>query len=328
VKNGGLLDTGSFGAIIVGRDLSTGGAFTQSAGTTLCRDVIINEDGTNHAVLTLSGGAFTASGRTINHGTVSQTGGVATFGSNFDGAGAVSVTGNAVMNVHRVRQSALHVGGTARVNPTGSSFGPPTHRVLALSFEDGPAGAVRGTWDLAASDLVVDYTGASPAGNIKRYLASGYAGGSWNGTGLQSSIALAQDRALGFAEASDVLGAAGGSFSGVFADATSVLVKYTRYGDANLDGNVNLQDFNRLASNFGGANKTWSQGDFNYDGAVNLIDFNRLAGNFGLVASGPGVTPDDWAALASRIPEPTSAPLLFGVAAWAAASFRRRRIRP
>jgi hypothetical protein len=82
-----------------------------------------------------------------------------------------------------------------------------------------------------------------------------------------------------------------------------------RYGDANLAGAVNLQDFNRLAANFGGANRTWYQGDFNYDGAVNLQDFNRLAANFGLSATGPDVTAADWAALASAVPEPSVAPV-------------------
>ena len=110
------------------------------------------------------------------------------------------------------------------------------------------------------------------------------------------------------------------------ADATSVLVKFTRYGDANLDGQVNLNDFNRLAGNFGAAtNRTWSQGDFTYDGAVNLNDFNRLAANFGLFAAGPEVAPDDWAMLASRIPEPAS-PALIGMAA--SAAMLRRRNRP
>jgi uncharacterized delta-60 repeat protein len=53
--------------------------------------------------------------------------------------------------------------------------------------------------------------------------------------------------------------------------------------DANRDGRVNLQDFNRLAANFGTLGKTFSQGNFNYDtaGNVNLQDFNVLATWFG-----------------------------------------------
>jgi hypothetical protein len=56
-------------------------------------------------------------------------------------------------------------------------------------------------------------------------------------------------------------------------------------GDASGDGRVNLDDFNILAANFGGTNKTFSQGDFNYDGTVNLEDFNILASRFGQTAA-------------------------------------------
>ena len=61
-------------------------------------------------------------------------------------------------------------------------------------------------------------------------------------------------------------------------------------GDANRDGQVNLQDFNILASNFGQSNRTFTQGDFNYDGTVNLQDFNILAGRFGQSLA-PATTP-------------------------------------
>jgi len=101
-------------------------------------------------------------------------------------------------------------------------------------------------------------------------------------------------------------------------------VRYTRYGDANLDGLVNLSDFNRLASNFGSTSANWDQGDFNYDSNVNLADFNRLAANFGQAAAGPNVTPEDWSALASAVPEPSSLALL-GLGALA--TLRRRRAR-
>ena len=66
------------------------------------------------------------------------------------------------------------------------------------------------------------------------------------------------------------------------------------------------------------------QADFNYDGVVNLSDFNRLAANFGLSAAGPEVTAQDWARLASAVPEPTA----LGLTAVAAAGYliaRQRR---
>ena len=84
-------------------------------------------------------------------------------------------------------------------------------------------------------------------------------------------------------------------------DATAVLVRYTRYGDADLSGTVGLDDFNRLASNFNTTGQVWTGGDFNYDGNVNLDDFNLLAGNFNLSAGPDGVVdPEDWSALPCR----------------------------
>ena len=71
-------------------------------------------------------------------------------------------------------------------------------------------------------------------------------------------------------------------------DGSAVLVKYTFYGDANLDGAVTLADFNRYAGHFGlTSGARWSQGDFLYNGNVFLEDFNRLASNFGASGLGP-----------------------------------------
>ena len=44
-------------------------------------------------------------------------------------------------------------------------------------------------------------------------------------------------------------------------DSTTVLVKYTDYGDANLSGTVNALDFNRLASNYNTSGKYWADGE-------------------------------------------------------------------
>jgi hypothetical protein len=60
-------------------------------------------------------------------------------------------------------------------------------------------------------------------------------------------------------------------------------------GDANRDRTVDTLDFNALAANFGGSNKTFSQGDFNYDGVVDTLDFNSLAANFGKSLAAPTV---------------------------------------
>ncbi len=56
-------------------------------------------------------------------------------------------------------------------------------------------------------------------------------------------------------------------------------------GDADLDGDVDLDDFMVLKQNFGTpSGATWAQADFTGDGAVDLDDFMLLKQNFGSVA--------------------------------------------
>ena len=112
-------------------------------------------------------------------------------------------------------------------------------------------------------------------------------------------------------------GFAGLRFDKTYTATALTLTADARGGDANLDGTVNLADFNILAANFGATAANWLRADFTGDAQVNLQDFNILAANFGL-ASRADLTPGDWSALASAVPEPAAAavtillPLLAG----------------
>mgnify|MGYP000918237734 CR=1 FL=1 len=53
-------------------------------------------------------------------------------------------------------------------------------------------------------------------------------------------------------------------------------------GDANGDGDVDLDDFTTLAANFGQSPRNFAQADFNYSNNVDLDDFTALASNFGV----------------------------------------------
>jgi hypothetical protein len=166
-----------------------------------------------------------------------------------------------------------------------------------------------GVLDLTDNALVVDYTGGSPLNAVRSLLTSGYAAGAWNGAGIRSSTAAGgTTHALGYAEATDLYTVFPATFAGLSVDNTSVLVRYVRYGDANLGGNVDLADFNKLASNFGASPRSWSQGNFDYDNDVDLSDFNKMASNFGLAtaptaAAGRGsvLTPQRRAALLDEL---------------------------
>ena len=121
---------------------------------------------------------------------------------------------------------------------------------------------------------------------------------------------------VGYAEASDVLEISGNqssTFGGQSVDATSVLIRLTRLGDADLDGEVGFGDFQRFERGFGKAGQTWSGGDFNYDGKVDTADFKLLYDNFGKTADLPVGSRD--------VPEPG----MLGVFGLAGMMLRRRR---
>lgn len=191
--------------------------------------------------------------------------------------------------------------------------------------------------DLNTGALVVDYApdaAASPLADIRSYLTAGYHGGAWDGPGVVSSTARATPatRALGYAEAADVLalsGAQTATFLGETVDATSVLVRLTVPGDANLDGAVNFADLLALARNYNKTGAIWSQGDSNYDGVVNFSDLLTLARNYNSAlpsAPIPGA-PTDFPADLTQVPEPSAA-LLISAAGGFAFSTRRRRPHP
>jgi hypothetical protein len=214
------------------------------------------------------------------------------------------------LSVNNVRQAGLNIdGGTVSILPGRNTAG--TSSIAALTI----AGAT-GALNLNDQDMVVTGT---PDASIRSLLVSGYAGGSWNGVGINSATAAglstsAHPTAIGYGVASQILGGAG-SFSGQSVNSTDVLLRYTYAGDSNLDGKVNALDFNALATSFGLSNQEWVNGDYNYDGTVDTQDFMFLANNFNAAAIAAP-------ALGTLVPEPSI--IAFGVASLALVLRRRR----
>ncbi|HUU92785.1 MAG TPA: FG-GAP-like repeat-containing protein, partial [Phycisphaerae bacterium] len=165
------------------------------------------------------------------------------------------------------------------------------------------AGAPTSTIDLGTGNLVVDYTGASPLAEIADMIRSGLnlpGGGNWDGTGITSSAAAAHPQgltAVGVIDNGDTETGIGGltEFGGVPVDETSVLAACTWWGDVNLDGVVDSNDYDRIDTNYvrwinegrvpdGGWR--WAVGDLDYDKMIDSNDYDLIDKAF-LLQHGP-----------------------------------------
>jgi autotransporter-associated beta strand protein len=208
-----------------------------------------------------------------------------------------------------------------------------THGTLitsALSLA-GATDSWTGKLDLNNNALDVSASSASIS-TITNQVKQGYAGGTWQGSGGITSSAAAADSthltALGVLYNDNgsgtpfygVNGTIATTFDGAIPFDGDVLVKYTYYGDANLDGKVDGSDYSVIDNSFlmeqngSGPITGWQNGDFNYDGVVDgsdytLIDnaFNMQGAAFtGLISASPTAQIDG----SSAVPEPASLGLI------------------
>ncbi|CAN5710043.1 hypothetical protein BH09PLA1_BH09PLA1_03190 [soil metagenome] len=232
--------------------------------------------------LNVSGGTFTSQSMTIGNqgdGFVRQTGGIVNISQNVL-MGSANTSSNYTLNGGSFRTDFLQLGsgmGTALFSYNGGSFfvdtldferntaalrvSPGANKVVQLGniLEMGDNHfPVKGTVDLSDNRMTLPYFQFN-YDEVRRDLRSAYNNGLWNGLGLTSSIAaasLTHSTALGY------------GYNGGF-----LLVKYTYYGDADLNGIVNFDDYSRIDNGYNNGGSDWSHGDFNYDGVVNFDDY-------------------------------------------------------
>jgi len=198
----------------------------------------------------------------------------------------------AVVTLNPASGTDIHLGGlsltngaSATVTSLGSARSVSNYRLLVI----GTAGATvaplytidsTSTLDLADNDMAILYgSGASPLSTVSSQISQAYDNKLWDKPGLTSSIAKGKSgvTALGFGEAS-TLGLS--TFDGLTLGGNAVLVKYTLAGDANLDGTVNLADYNSVISHLNASGQTWTSGSFDYSGTVSLGNYNTVLANF------------------------------------------------
>jgi hypothetical protein len=258
----------------------------QNAGSFLAYGTLIQTGNFNNS------GSFYVSGpQTWSPFTVfTNTGGVAVFAS--DAGGPIAPAGYLTVNVSGgsvIFASAQHLAGINVLS--GGTLQVASHTGTTPLVVTTPSLTVVGILDLTNNDLVVQ------SGNLAAVTAlvkSGYNQGLWNGTGITSSTAAADTShltAIGVIQNSvngqDALYGQGavsagplGLFDAADPNNTDVLVKYTYYGDTNLDGKVDGSDYSRLDNGFSHHLTGWYNGDFNYDGIINGSDYTLIDNAF------------------------------------------------
>ncbi|HEY7089534.1 MAG TPA: hypothetical protein VH518_15665 [Tepidisphaeraceae bacterium] len=236
--------------------------------------------------------------------------------------------GGGLLQIERINTGTVVVNaGTMRVSAKGTPNSPTgTTIVNGLTIATGAA------LDLTNNSMIIDYTGAvgTQVTDIRSHLKNNE---------LITSSGTATTR-LGYGDNALL---AKTTFAGQTVDTTSVLVKYTYAGDADLDGDADGVDIGTWATNFTGelggtGSMVWTQGDWDYDGDVDGVDaglwaqaFTGELGGAGLgsvVVDDPNIAPGAAAILRGMgitvVPEPACVATA-GLAFAGVASRRRRR---
>jgi autotransporter-associated beta strand protein len=282
-------------------------------------------DGTNHVNVTNNG--------TLNIPTVSYAvGDVGGAGTTTVGVLADVVVLPPALTVNHVRQGSLIIGNGSTVN---TRTGGGASVLSTLSIFGTPA-APLAEFDLNNNAAIINYTGASPIDTIRQQILASRGGAglgaTWGGLGISSSAAAAavatdpESRSIGFAENATMPLGPYANFRGQPVDDTSILMAFTRTGDANLDGVVNDDDVTIVGATYapGMPQPSWALGDFDFNGFVDDDDVTLL-GVFYNPSAPPLAAPAGTTSGVAAVPEPGSFVLSLLGLATISLCLRRRR---
>ena len=221
--------------------------------------------------------------------------------------------------------ASLSLASGSRASIAAHGANPPTLLQLDSLAFGGSTNAWLGKLDVSNNAMIVH---GGVLADIANQLKSGFnsSSGYWNGaTGIVSTAAAADTQLL----TTIGYGPGGNPLNGVSTTSTDVLVKYTYYGDANLDGAVDGADYQQIDNGFGLGLTGWSNGDFNYDGVIDGSDFSLIDNTYNQLNAINGADPLALLAhstavnASSLVPEPS----ILGLLGIGAIGGLRRRIR-
>lgn len=199
-----------------------------------------------------------------------------------DVAGEVSVGPLAKLKAYHVRSESLSLGSNATViiKPNGQDRGVSKVSQLTLG--------TNAKLNLNDNDLIVqatDLTQQMMLIQVEAWVKSARNNViAWKGPGIGSTAAHDDPSGKMVLGVAPNRNGSGGAiydlWGGLDVDENSILVKYTRAGDLNLDGSISIADYLRIdRAMTSGASGYWN-GDVTYDGTIDASDFFLMDMNY------------------------------------------------
>jgi hypothetical protein len=178
------------------------------------------------------------------------------------------------INVYHLAALKFAAEGLAVLSPSPGNADRSLLVVDSLTFA-GTTANPSGLLNLSNNDLIVR---SGNVGAINTLMNIGYAAGTWaSPAGVASSSAEFDPQSL---RAIGMATGVTGTFDGEPVTTGDVELKYTFYGDTNLDGVVDASDYSILTNAATSHATGWWNGDFNYDGEVDGSDYTLIDNAF------------------------------------------------
>ncbi|MGN6366671.1 MAG: beta strand repeat-containing protein [Phycisphaerae bacterium] len=277
--------------------VAPGATLAVAAGATIPAATVLSDNGTvklnapSVNIATLSGNGGVLFLHTTN---LSISAGGAYDGVITDSGSGGALTLHGFLVTDGVQVATLNLNANQQIRANGGESG--TSKVNALNLLGSTGNWLTGL-DLTNNNLIVE-DALSKAATIARLqdqvnYGGAHAAGIYTSAGLPANmtIAVVDNAAAGLS-----------TFGGLSVDANSILVGAELFGDANIDGKVDLTDLSTVLNHFGTPSTAWTDGNFDGAASIDLTDLSFVLNNFGTTTPTPGLS----AGPSIAAPEPAS----------------------